>query len=333
MPARRRVVSSSLVLALLGMGACTAGRTTERVPAEPPPDAAPQPDAAVPIEGGPQVVQRPDSRAEAAGSDAATAARTAAFAEHVRELRAKLPSDFTVLVEPPFVVVGNGRPEAVQRSAERTVRWAVDLLKQDYFPLEPQGILDVYLFQDAASYDRYRTEWFGGGPETPYGFYSDDHHALVMNIATGGGTLVHEIVHPLLEANFPGCPAWFNEGLGSLYEQAGSRDGHIIGYTNWRLAGLKRAIRAGELPAFETLTGMSTHEFYDEDRGTNYAQARYLLYYLQERGLLRPYYRAFVASRLIDPSGYETLRTLLGRPDMRAFQREWEAFVLGLTFP
>ena len=24
-----------------------------------------------------------------------------------------------------------------------------------------------------------------------------------MNISTGGGTLVHEIVHPFIEANFP----------------------------------------------------------------------------------------------------------------------------------
>ena len=46
-----------------------------------------------------------------------------------------------------------------------------------------------------------------------------------MNIATGGGTLVHEIVHPFVEANFPGCPTWFNEGLGSLYEQSAERKG------------------------------------------------------------------------------------------------------------
>ena len=53
-------------------------------------------------------------------------------------------------------------------------------------------------------------------------------NALVMNIATGGGTLVHEIVHPFMEANFPACPSWFNEGLGSLYEQSGARDGRIV---------------------------------------------------------------------------------------------------------
>jgi hypothetical protein len=59
-----------------------------------------------------------------------------------------------------------------------------------------------------------------------------------MNIQTGGGTLVHEIVLPFMEANFPQCPPWFNEGLGSLYEASSERDGEIIGLLNWRLKGL-----------------------------------------------------------------------------------------------
>ena len=46
-------------------------------------------------------------------------------------------------------------------------------------------------------------ELFGDEPETPYGYFSAEHQALIMNIATGGGTLVHEIVHPFMEANVP----------------------------------------------------------------------------------------------------------------------------------
>ena len=49
-----------------------------------------------------------------------------------------------------------------------------------------------------------------------------------MNISTGGGTLVHEIVHPFIQSNFPNCPSWFNEGLGSLYEQCRERNGKIV---------------------------------------------------------------------------------------------------------
>jgi hypothetical protein len=154
-----------------------------------------------------------------------------------------------------------------------------------------------------------------------------------MNIATGGGTLVHEIVHPFMRANFPQCPAWFNEGLGSLYEQSSSRDGHIIGLTNWRLPALQEAIRAKKVPSFQALTATSSAEFYDQDPGTNYAQARYLAYYLQEQGLLGRFYREFRASAATDPTGYATLRSVLGSPDMGAFQKRWESFVLGLRFP
>src|SRR6185369_3440763 len=122
-----------------------------------------------------------------------------------------------------------------------------------------------------------------------------------MNIATGTGTLVHEIVHPYVRANFPRCPAWFNEGLGSLYEQCGERDGHIVGYPNWRLPGLQRAIQASSVPSFAELTATTDAQFYGEDKGTNYAEARYLCYYLQEQGLLHKFYRAFAANQERDP--------------------------------
>src|SRR5262249_24475658 len=162
------------------------------------------------------------------------------------------------------------------------------------------------------------------------GYYSAEHRALIMNIDTGTGTLVHEIVHPFVRANFPNCPAWFNEGLGSLYEQCGERDGHIIGRTNWRLAGLQRAIRPGHLPSFKELTGTTTREFYGDDRGTNYAQARYLCYYLQEHGALIKFYRDFVANQKRDPTGYQTLVKTLDTDDMAAFQENWQKFVMQL---
>jgi hypothetical protein len=213
------------------------------------------------------------------------------------------------------------------------VRWATAHLKEEYFSRDPKEILDVFLFKDKVSYQRNTLSFFHETPTTPYGFYSPTHGALLMNIATGGGTLVHEIVHPFIEANFPGCPPWFNEGLGSLYEQSGDEGGHIHGYTNWRLAGLQRAIREKRVPSFKALTAQSDHAFYDEDRGTNYSQSRYLLYYLQEKGLLTRYYREFFDHKGEDPTGYETLKRVLGEPDLDAFKARWEAYVLGLTFP
>ena len=255
------------------------------------------------------------------------------YARHVEQLKKRLPSsEFEIVVEKPFVVVGDGGRRAVEGHARGTVRWAVTLLKKDYFAKDPKEILDIWLFKDSASYNKHATELFGGKPSTPYGYYSPAHKSLVMNIETGGGTLVHEIVHPFVEANFPECPPWLNEGLGSLYEQSGEQDGHIRGYTNWRLPGLQRAVRRGGLTPFKTLLAMDGRAFYDEDpRGTHYAQARYLCYYLQERGLLARFYREFYAGRAADPTGFETLKKVLGESDMAAFQKRWEQFVLGLA--
>jgi hypothetical protein len=253
------------------------------------------------------------------------------FASHIAELKKKIPGrEFTILIQSPFVVIGDGAPAAVKAQAE-TVKWAVEKLKQDYFEKDPLEILDIWLFKNEASYRKYTRSLFKDDPDTPYGYYSSAHKALIMNIETGGGTLVHEIVHPFVEANFPDCPAWFNEGLGSLYEQSGEQDGHIYGYTNWRLPGLQSAIRERAVPSFRQLTATSTRAFYYEDKGTNYAQARYLCYYLQERGLLVRFYKEFYANRKTDPTGYQTLQAVLNEPDMNAFQKKWEKFVLDLS--
>ena len=278
----------------------------------------------------PQVTPTPQT----SSTPAAAVPRTftdADFASHVAELKKKLPSrEFTIVLQKPFVVVGDGTPAAV-RSQSETVRWAVDKLKQDFFTKDPAEILDVWLFKDEASYRKYTRQLFNDEPDTPYGYYAPAHKALIMNISTGGGTLVHEIVHPFVEANFPEAPPWLNEGLGSLYEQSGEQDGHIYGYTNWRLPGLQEAIKDGAVPSFKALTEMDTHAFYNEDKGTNYGQSRYLLYYLQERGLLVRFYKEFYDHRKDDPTGFKTLQTILNEPDMDAFKQKWEKFVLTLT--
>lgn len=280
----------------------------------------------------------PARRAAFAGREAYS---EAAWAAKEAEVRALVGPGFTLVRSPPFLVAGDESAPLVRGHAERTVAWATQLLKKQYFPKDPPQILTVYLFGDASSYERHVKKLLGREPSTPYGFYSESAGALMMNIATGGGTLVHEMVHPFMAANFPGVPAWFNEGMGSLYEQCEERDGEIRGLTNWRLAGLQQAIRKGVLGSTRALLATTTEGFYGEDSGSNYAQARYLCFYLQEHGLLGRFYRAFhFAAASEDPAkrdatGYETLRKILGPAgkDMAAFDREFRSWVLTLRFP
>ena len=271
----------------------------------------------IPVEPGPPTTARP------AGTP------TGRLVRHIALLKQRL-SGFSVAAEPPFVVIGNEAAGTVRERARTTVRWATARLKQEYGFRDPPHVIEVWLLGDRASYVALTRKLFGRAPSTPYGYYSSERRVLVMNIALGSGTLVHEMVHPFVEASFPECPPWLNEGLGSLYEACGERDGRIRGFVNWRLAGLKRAIRRGSVPSFRRLTALDSDGFYNRDPGTNYSQSRYLCFYLQEKGLLRRFYRAFRRARFEDPTGYETLRRVLGEPDMAAFQRRWEAYVLGL---
>lgn len=258
------------------------------------------------------------------------------YAQHVMELKDKLAAKglgkVEIRIEDPFVVVGDGTTAGLARDA-KTVRWAADKLETDFFDHRPTKILDIYLFHDAASYERGVAKLATDPPSTPYGFYSRAAGGLFMNIATGGGTLVHELVHPYVEADFPDAPPWLNEGLGSLFEQSAEQGGHIVGLTNWRLAGLQRAIAKGSVPKIRALTHLGDHEFYADDTGVDYAASRYLLYFVQEKGKLREFYRAFRAARAKDPSGFATLVATLGEPDLDELQRRWEAFVTKLSFP
>ncbi len=255
------------------------------------------------------------------------------YAQHILGLRERLPhAGFAIVIQEPFVVIGDEKPAIVKQRSEQTVKWAVERLKRQYFSQDPTEIIDIWLFRDAPSYEEYTEKLTNDKPGTPFGFYSPADQALFMNISTGGGTLVHEIVHPFIASNFPDCPSWFNEGLASLYEQSADRGGQIVGLTNWRLAGLQQAINEESVPSFQELCGTTTNEFYNRDRGTNYSQARYLCYHLQERRLLAKYYHAFRQNAVEDPTGYETLKTILGEPDMAEFQKRWGAETLKLEF-
>ncbi|OGV57536.1 MAG: hypothetical protein A2X45_18430 [Lentisphaerae bacterium GWF2_50_93] len=256
------------------------------------------------------------------------------YMQHVRMLKDKYSDrKLHFIVQHPFVVTGDLDALTMKGCSDKTIRWTVRMLMKSYFEFYPSRILTVWLLKDAKSFNEYCELITGDEPGTPYGFYSDRCDALIMNIGTGGGTLVHEIVHPFIEANFPECPSWLNEGLGSLYEQSSERDGNIIGLTNWRLAGLQNAIKLKQLPDFETLTGYDSLQFYNTRKGDNYAQSRYLCYYLQEKGLLFKFYKEFHANCKEDPTGYKSLMKILGVKDMKKFQEEWQKYVMKLTFP
>jgi len=76
---------------------------------------------------------------------------------------------------------------------------------------------------------------------------------------------------------------------------------------------------------------MDSGTFYGDRTGVNYAQSRYLCYYLQQKASLVKFYKQFHARQKNDPSGFQTLKAILNESDMNQFQRRWETFVLALS--
>lgn len=262
-----------------------------------------------------------------AGSAIASAAPTREELDtRAGELRKQLEGKgFTVVVEGAFVIVGDESPKKVQ-SRVNFVDWVVKLIEKDYFDKQPDKILVIWLFRNITTYKAGAKKFFDDEPTTPYGYYSSDDNALIMNIGPGAGTLSHELVHPYIEANFPDAPSWFNEGLASLYEQPREREGHMWGTTNWRLPGLTSMIRDKSIPPLKDLLTTTREGFYDASFDA-YAYARFLCQYLQDHGKLREFYKAFVADK--DHTGVKSLEKILGQR-LEEFQPVFNKWALSL---
>ena len=238
---------------------------------------------------------------------------------------------FSYTTTGPFVIAGNGGPVRLRRYRDGTIRGAARALRATYFETEPDEPVLILLFESAGPYKRLAKKWFGDEDVPHYGFFRRSDRVMLMNVGTGTGTLVHEVVHALLAPDFPDCPDWFNEGLASLYEQCSLDGDTIVGHENWRLPALQEAIRAGELRPLEDM--ITDDDFYADERvGINYAQSRYLMFYLQQKRLLAPYYKRFRDGVKDDPQGLATLKQVLGVEDLAAFEKEWRKWVLLLRF-
>ena len=251
--------------------------------------------------------------------------KAALSAEAVR-LKKALGEGFLVEVASPFVIAGNISRADFERIKNGTVLNCYRALENQFFAVKPGYAIKVFLFEDDASYRAYARKLFGDEPSTPFGYYKSAERSLVMNIATGTGTLVHEMVHALIEPDFPQVPAWFNEGLGSLFEQCRVTPHGLKGMVNWRLPILLKAIEKKKLTGLRNLVSTNTRQFYHDERGTHYAEARYFCMYMQELGLLEKFYKAFKDNFKEDPTGAKTIEKLFGK-NLEEIEKEWLQWV------
>lgn len=247
-------------------------------------------------------------------------------------LQQRLGPDCHVAVYPPFVLAGDLSPEQLTNWYENTIGPASRSMARSYFRVSPDEPITVLLFSGEHSYDRYAQTLFGDGQVSIYGYYKRGQRVLIMNAATGAGTIVHELTHALADFDCPQIPDWFNEGLASLHEQCRIRSDEtgIDGLENWRLPILQRAIQEKRIRSLESL--ITADDFRMHDIGLNYAQARYLCLWLQRQGLLEEYFDRWRTNQASDPLGAESLAAMFPDKTWPEIDREFQAWVNTLSW-
>jgi hypothetical protein len=247
----------------------------------------------------------------------------------LERIRGELGPEFeTRIVEDLFFLATDGGERALE-SAAATIRRMVAHLYATYFERRPKEPVRIFCFKDGVSYAAYVRRAYGREPSTPYGYYLSAERKMILNLGTGTGTLAHELVHPLIAEDFPSVPAWLNEGFASLFEHSYTgEDGRVRPRGNWRLWDLSRAMREGREVPLTTMMETNTDEFYGDERGVNYATARYFCLNLERKNLLAPFYREFRATAGSDPTGKAALEKVTGAT-LAEFEKEWRKWVAG----
>lgn len=219
------------------------------------------------------------------------------------------------------------------RAAADLARQAAAAYFNNRIRTRPDRAIPLYVFGTTATYDAFCRAREGQSCVSPLGFYDPTPGLVMVNAQLGLGSLTHEMMHPLIEIDFPGAPDWFDEGVASLFGKAVfPRPGEVHGATNWRLPELKRALSSPKTRAaagIDQLFGMPAHVFRNRDQGLHYAMARYLCQWLDQQDKLWPFYHRWRDQLAADPTGARSFEEVTGKNPLQA-NAEWIRWVLAL---
>jgi len=231
-----------------------------------------------------------------------------------------------------YVLIGTSGVDAGALAANWDLaKRAIDAYLNGRFDTKPTRAVGVIVFEDDARYQAYCRAHLHSACESPTGIYHPDVRLIVINTRPRLGTLTHEIVHPLVEADFPRAPLWFNEGIASLFEAPViPKKGEIHGVKNWRLPRLLSAMRSQKENYFarlDTLFGMTDDAFRDHHlEKLHYATARFVCQWLDSRDWLWPFYHGWRDDFANDATGAKTFERVTGMSPAAA-NAPWTAWV------
>ena len=200
--------------------------------------------------------------------------------------------------------------ESIGQTLTRFLRF----LTSTYDVTPPEHFLTVYLVESHHAVRQLADRLHGldvSAATVGYAFV-DDASVVAAVPGTAVGTVLHELFHLLVRADFGDIPQWLDEGIASLYEVSGRTEDRYFGLKNWRGRVLKELWH--HRPSVEQLIRtewflfddpeQARHvgpgrdlpkDFYDREEGSRQAatmaMSRYFMLYLEQRGELISVFR------------------------------------------
>jgi hypothetical protein len=141
----------------------------------------------------------------------------------------------------------------------------------------------------------------------------------------------HEFTHALhfadMRARSQRHPIWLLEGLATLFESSVSEKGRIRPRHSYRLKIVQEAVRRGKTFPWKMMMRLSHRQFMMTAQ-LGYAQSRYMLFYMHEKGLLKKFYDEYTRKESYagDKTALESYEVVFGKP-IEAVERDWKAWI------
>jgi hypothetical protein len=236
----------------------------------------------------------------------------------------------TRVVEGLFLFVEVGPSSPLFDEAAQLVARALPPLLDGRFGKRPDAPITVLFFTSKPAFVAFTDAEYGTRADGNLGLYDPATRSIATDASGGRNfltTLTHEMVHPLLQAEFPDVPFWFGEAIASVFEApVFTADGGIHG-ARWsrRQARLVQALaspRERDLVRIDSFFGMDDRDFAGFSRATmsidtsrqqlHYALARSFAVWLDAKGQLWPFYHAWRDSFASDPTGEKAFTAVTG---------------------
>jgi len=143
--------------------------------------------------------------------------------------------------------------------------------------------------------------------------------------------VIHEFTHALhfadMAARRQRHPIWLIEGLATLFESSERSPERVVARHSHRLAVVQSYLRRGRTLPWNRIMKLSHPQFMAAARLT-YAQSRYMLFYMYERGLLKKFYDEYTRGEGYgnDKSAAGAYEVVFGKPLVEV-ERDWKSWL------